>query len=140
MKFVFSAPSRVASVQPTSVSWRRKLAKDDCYQPIKDCVCRHAGNRNAVGYTEQCQPDLWLLKRRAKPPPPPRSRCANIRQRRYDTVNTGTFRAKLLRLCLFTKSHEWLRPSGAAEIRHGQVRAGGGGVVVGSRILLRHQI
>lgn len=44
------------------------------------------------------------------------SRCANIRHRRYDSVNTATSRAKLLRLCLFTKSHEWLRPSGAAGI------------------------
>lgn len=53
------------------------------------------------------------------------SRCANIRQRRYDSVNTATSRAKLLRLCLFTKkkNHEWLRPSGAAEIS----RAGSGG-------------
>lgn len=32
--------SRVASVQPTSVSWRQKLARDDCNQLISIvCVC-----------------------------------------------------------------------------------------------------
>lgn len=136
LEFVFSAQLSFVGAADLRLLETR-VGKGRLQSADGDCVCRRvgtarAGASNAVGYTEHCWPDLWLLKWRAEP----RSRCANIRQSRYDKSQYCDFQGEAATAVLVYQKSRVAAAAWSCRNPYGQVMGWGFSSVMGFETML----